>query len=154
MIDFSPENKENIKTHFLMFLDMVQHEPDKTIMPVTIAEKYIDNEIAMQEGMKQYYEDLRAIDMENHALLQEIKKEKGKIFYKYLLEIIEESEGIKGKAEIVDTALGKFQEEKWGRQIKGIWVQQWTVGMEGDSFEGFVCVQLGENRYLKFGYSM
>ena len=70
------------------------------------------------------------------------------------MEIIEESEGIKGLAEIVDKPVGKFQEEKFGRQIKGIWVEQWSVGMEGDSYEGFVCVESGKDRYLKFGYSM
>ena len=70
------------------------------------------------------------------------------------MEIIEESEGIKGLAEIVKEPIGAFQKEKYGRQINGIWVEQWTVGMEGDSYEGFVCVQIKPNKYLKFKYSM
>ena len=59
-----------------------------------------------------------------------------------------------GWAEIIKEPIGKFQEEKYGRQINGIWVKQWSVGMEGDSWEGFICVQIKQNKYLKFGYSM
>ena len=108
----------------------------------------------MQKGMQEYYDYLNEENKKNHRLLNAIKKVKGKTFFKYLMEIIEESEGIKGLAQIVKEPTGKFQEEKYGRQINGIWVEQWSVGMEGDSWDGFVCVQLKENKYLKFGYSM
>ena len=104
--------------------------------------------------MQEYYAYLRQEAKENSKLLSAIKKEKGDIFFKYLKEIIEESEGIRGLAEIIEVPIGKFQEEKYGRQIKGIWVDQRSVGMEGDSWEGTVCVQLSENRYYKFNYSM
>ena len=45
----------------------------------------------------------------------------------FLKELLGESEGIRGVAEIVKTPNGTFQEEKYGRQIKGVWVDQWSV---------------------------
>ena len=83
-----------------------------------------------------------------------IKKEKGQAFYNYLRVIIEESDGIAGLAEIVSEPTGTFQKEDYGRTIKGIWVDQWNVGMESDSYAGTVCVQLSEKRFFKFSYSM
>lgn len=157
MIDFSEENKESLVWHFSSFADRCLSNRGMEVPLVEVkklAEDYIDNEIAMQKGMQDYYDSMREIDVTNRALLNEIKKEKGKTFFKYLMEIIEESEGIRGNAEIVNKPVGEFQKEKYGRQINGYWVEQWSVGMEGDSYEGFVCVQLSPDRYLKFGYSM
>jgi len=154
MINFTEETKNSIKSHLIMFWDTMNFEENKGKPVGQIADIYIKNEMDMQQGMKDYYNYLREEGEKNTAFLNDIKKEKGKTFYKYLMEIIEESEGIKGLAEIVDKPIGKFQKEKFGRQIKGIWVEQWSVGMEGDSYEGFVCVELSKDRYLKFGYSM
>jgi predicted transcriptional regulator len=108
----------------------------------------------MQKGMKEYYDYLKKESDQNNALLSTIKQQKGKTFFKYLMEIINNSDGIKGAAEIIKEPIGDFQKESYGRQIKGIWVDQRSVGDSGDSWEGTVCVQLGESRYFKFGYSM
>jgi len=157
MVDFSEENKESLVSHFSMFANKLLMDMGKEVATVNLrkaADDYVSNEIAMQKAMKEYYEYLRKQGEENNLLLLEIKKEKGNTFFKYLKEIIEESEGIRGVAEIVKTPNGTFQEEKYGRQIKGVWVDQWSVGDTGDSWEGTVCVQLSENRYFKFNYSM
>ena len=108
----------------------------------------------MQKGMEDYFNYLGEVDRKNRRLLKAIKKVKGKTFYKYLMEILEESEGMSGLAEIVKEPTGEFKAEKYGRQINGIWLNQWTTGMEGDSYEGIVCVQLKADKYLKFSYSM
>jgi hypothetical protein len=56
--------------------------------------------------------------------------------------------------EIVSEPSGKKQKEtEFGHSIKFIWVDQWSVGTEGDSFEGYIEVQIKENKYLKFRYS-
>lgn len=156
MIDFKEENRDSLERGFIAFYNTVEYfRQDNNDMPIgTIAKKYVDNEIAMKKGMQEYYDYLKEENRKNQRLLNAIKKVKGKTFYKYLLDIIEESEGIKGLAQIVKEPIGTFQKENYGRQINGIWVDQWSVGMEGDSYEGFVCVQLKSNKFLKFGYSM
>jgi hypothetical protein len=157
MIDFSEDNKESLIWHFASIADkaLLQYGKEVAFCEVReLAESYVDNEISMQKGMQEYYDYLNEENKKNHRLLNAIKKVKGKTFFKYLMEIIEESEGIKGLAEIVKKPIGTFQKEKYGRQINGYWVEQWAVGMEGDSWNGFVCVQLKEDKYLKFGYSM
>ena len=49
---------------------------------------------------------------------------------------------------------GNWQEEHYGRTIKGTWVDQWSTGTEGDSFSGYVWVQIKEKKFLKISYSM
>ena len=154
MIDFSEENKQCIKRHLVQFFNCTSHEHNKGVAIDEVADRYVDNEISMQKAMKEYYDYLKEESEKNHRLLLEIKKDKGSTFYKYLIEIINESEGIKGVAQIVDKPVGEFQKEKYGRQIKGIWVDQRSVGDSGDSWEGTVCVQPDKSRYLKLGYSM
>lgn len=157
MIDFSEANKESLIWHFSSLAEKVLSDRNIEVPFCEIkktAESYIDNQIAMQKGMQEYYDYLRDVDKKNKRLLTAIKKVKGKTFYKHLLTIIEESEGIDGFAQIVKEPVGKFQKEQYGRTIPGYWVDQWAVGMEGDSWEGTVCVQLKPNKYLKFSYSM
>jgi hypothetical protein len=154
MIDFTEENRQTIYWHLTSFHSLAMLEESKGVPIGVLADRYIDNEISMQKGLQDYYDYLKDENNKNHALLNDIKKEKGKTFFKYLMEIIEESEGIKGLAEIVNEPVGKFQKEKYGRQIDGIWLEQWGVGDTGDSWNGYVCVKLSEERYLKFSYSM
>ncbi|HUM52922.1 MAG TPA: hypothetical protein PK431_13955 [Chitinophagales bacterium] len=157
MIDFTEENKESLIWHFASCADrcLIKYGKEVSFCELKkIVDEYVGNEISMQKGMQEYYDYLKEENRKNHRLLNAIKKVKGKTFFKYLMGIIEDSEGIKGLAQIVKEPVGKFQEEKYGRQINGIWVEQWSVGMEGDSYEGFVCVKVKPNKYLKFGYSM
>lgn len=154
MVDFKEENKKELVNLLIRFNENVNapYNKDKTVEQ--LAESMINDQISMQKGMQDYYNHLKDEDDKNKLLLRGIRNQKGYTFYKHILDIIEESEGIKGLAEIVNTPTGKFQEEKRGRFIKGIWVEQWSVGMEGDSYNGNVCVELDKNKYLKFSYSM
>lgn len=156
MLDFTEDNRQSVKSHLVMFYNQMEYsKSENENTPVAVmADRYIDNEIAMQKGMNEYHDYLNELDRKNKRLLKAIKKVKGNTFYKYLLQIIEESEGISGLAEIVSKPVGEFQAEKYGRQIKGIWVSQWSVGTEGDSWDGIVYVEIKPNKYLKFNYSM
>jgi hypothetical protein len=116
--------------------------------------KFFEN----QEFERQAYNSL--IDHENECyrhnsrLLHTIKKVKGNTFYKYLQEIIKSCDCVKEKMEIVGEPGGKWEDEQYGRTIKGVWIDQWTTGTEGDSFDGYLWVQLKEKKYLKISYSM
>ncbi len=33
------------------------------------------------------------------------------------------------------------------------WVKQWSVGMEGDSYSGYLLMELSDGRYWKINYS-
>lgn len=157
MIDFSEENKDSLVHYFASFADkaLLKHSKEVPFNELKdLADGYISNEIAMQKGMQEYYAELDKQNKLNHELLKSIKKEKGQTFFKYLMEIIQDSEGMKGISQIVIDPVGEFQKQQYGRQINGIWIEQWAVGMEGDSWEGTVCVQLSEKRFFKFSYSM
>ena len=152
MLLITEENKESLRWHLVSFhgiASLTQNEPIGLL-----AEKYVENELAMAKGMQDYYDEIRKEEEANKNFLDGIKKRKGATFFKYLMEIIEESEGIKGLAQIVKEPIGSFQKDKKGRQIEGIWVNQYAAGDSGDSWYGTVCVKIDENEYLKFGYSM
>jgi hypothetical protein len=148
------ENRQDIIYLLTGFYNHITEMEDKTYAPMKIIEPFVDDQINMYKAMSEHYDNIRLDNEKNHRLLRAIKKVKGKTFYKYLTEIIYDSEGIKGLAEIVSKPTGKYQEEPYGRTIKGMWIEQWTVGMEPDSYVGTVCIQLKPNKYLKFNYSM
>ncbi len=156
MIYLTEENAESMKYHLTGFIERVKwcqkDNPDKSIMQ--IANEYINEQMQMQKDLQKYYDHENQIAAENKQLLLSIKKTKGRTFYKHLMQIIEESDRIEGLMEIVDEPVGEFQKENYGRLIKGIWVKQWSTGDSGDSFAGHVCVQMSENSWLKFSYSM
>lgn len=115
---------------------------------------YLDDKQAEEDCWRSLAEYENECDRKNKRLLRAIKSVKGRTFFNHIMDIIVESEGIDGLAEIVREPVGTFQEERHGRHIGGIWVHQWSVGMEGDSFEGYVCVKIKPGRYLKFPYKM
>ena len=53
--------------------------------------------------------------------------------------------------EIVDEPQGDDQCERFGIW-HNTWVDQWSVGDSGDSFEGFIYGQLPDKRWLKVAY--
>lgn len=53
---------------------------------------------------------------------------------------------------IVDSPKGSNQDEKAGC-FKEIWVQQWSVGMEGDSYSGYIYARFAADKWLKIPYS-
>ena len=133
-------------------MHITNHHPDTC--PSDIINKFIDNQEFEAKAWQQMADYGQEMWQHNQRLLQAIKKVKGKTFYKYLVQIIKDSDRVTEKMEIVKEPCGTWQDEPFGRTIKGYWVEQWSVGTEGDSFEGFVCVQIKENKYLKFRYSM
>jgi hypothetical protein len=156
MISFK-EDGERLKYHLTGFYNMVEYErkKDPTLGVGYLANRYVDNETRMENDMQEYCNYMKEIDRKNRRLLNAITAVKGKTFYKHLATIIEESEGLRGLAEIVKEPIGKFQKEQHGRKIPGIWVDQTTDGgYTGDTFAGTVCVQISENKYYKFNYEM
>lgn len=156
MIYFTEENAESMKYHLTGFFDRVQWQQkensDKSV--IMIAKEYINEQMQMQKDLQKYYDHEKQIAAENQQLLLSIKKTKGRTFYRHLKQIIEECDRIRGSLEIVDEPVGTFQEENYGRQISGIWVEQWSVGDSGDSFEGIVCVMIDDRKFLRIPYSM
>lgn len=132
---------------------MQEHHPDAC--PNEIINKFIDN----REQEAKVWEDLAKYEEEvwrhNQRLLRAVKKVKGRTFHKYLLSIIESCDRVKDKLEIDKEPNGDWQKETdCGRTIKEVWVDQWATGTEGDSWDGYLWVQLKANKYLKISYSM
>lgn len=144
---------ENLLTAFNNRYEFDKQQDPETSFGKSV-KAFINDQVAMEKGMQEWVEYENLLAQKNKRLLNAIKSVKGKTFYKYVLQIIEEAEGIKTLAEIVNKPDGNFQREKYGRQIQGTWVRQWSVGDSGDSWEGFIYVQIKANKYLKFGYSM
>jgi hypothetical protein len=117
--------------------------------------KYLDNKQAEEDCYRGLIEYENECARKNQRVLRAIKSVKGIAFYKHILAIIKESEGIRDVAEIVREPIGTFQKEQYGRSIKGIWVNQTTDGgYLGDSYAGTICIELKPGRYLKFHYAM
>lgn len=115
---------------------------------------YLDSKELEEDCWRKLAEYEDQCNKRNQRILKAIKSVKGRTFHKHVVNIIEECEGIDGMAEIVRVPSGKFQEEKHGKEIDGIWIDQWTTNMEGDSYEGIVCVKIKPDRFLKFRYKM
>ena len=89
-----------------------------------------------------------------NRLMRVIESVKGKEFSDSVKQCIEESEPCDWfRMELVSEPIGDYQTEEY-EAFEGIWVQQWSVGDSGDSFQGYVCIKLKDNMYLKFRYSM
>lgn len=56
------------------------------------------------------------------------------------------------KIEIVSAPKGENQNESFGC-FKEVWVDQWSVGMEVDSFEGFIYARYETDKWIKIPYS-
>jgi hypothetical protein len=110
------------------------------------------------------YNDLREMENKirytNKKLITECCKVRGKSFKKYLKAVIEACE-IGGydscyeEFQIVDKPKGKYQsetEEGYG-SITGFWVEQWSIGLEGDSYSGHITVIIKQGIYLQMPFS-
>lgn len=151
------DNKESFRWHLISFYGWVENQrkdnPDVNVYKV--ADDYVANEIKMEEGMREYHEYLNSISRYNERILRAIKSVKGKTFYNHLTEYLKHTEASDWHFEIVSQPVGKLQEvSEFGRPIKKEWVVQHAVGDSGDSWAGTICIQLKENKYLKFHFSM
>lgn len=147
-------NRERFYWLLSSFADRVRANPDKP--NAEIVNGFLDGEIAMEDGWKEYAKAVDEVDRKNKRLLYAIKRVKGKTYFKRLMQLINECEGIREcfLGEMVREPNGEFVKEPLGRQISGYWVDQRTVGTEGDSYEGTICVEIKPNKYFKFHYSM
>ena len=82
-------------------------------------------------------------------VLDEVKKQVTQEVFKLIEIEIKETEGGIG-FEIVDEKSGELDDCIEGIKV---WINQWSVGESGDSFEGNVYVELPNKKYLKWSYS-
>lgn len=151
------ETKNFLRQHLIQFesYKQYQRQVNDQLGIGPIADSYIDNEIGMEEGMKAYHDILIEVAKKNSRILRAIKSVKGKAFHDHIKGIAKECEADDwSEWELITEPTGKFQEERWGREIRGIWVQQQAVGDSGDSWSGTICVKIRENKYLRFNFSM
>lgn len=149
------ENKDWITLQLESFISMYKYRKEESNMnDYDIINLFVKDNIDMENGMNDYYNYLRECTRRNTRLLKAIKSIRGKTFHKYVLQIIEDSDRVEHLMEIVSVPVGEFQKENYGRQIKGIYVNQWSVGDSGDSWHGTICIEIKQNKFLKFGYEM
>lgn len=83
----------------------------------------------------------------NENLFKVIKKLKGKRFVNDL-KFLNKYNDSNLPYYISKKPLGKIQSEYETRVIKEAYVEQWTTGMEGDSFAGNISVKIRENQFI------
>ena len=100
-------------------------------------------------------EDLQAYDEEcnkhNKEIMEQVTAKVGNealADFKKLLDFA----AVTTKLEIVSKPDGDNQHESCG-VFTEVWVDQWSVGMEGDSFEGFIYGKFANMEWLKIPYS-
>lgn len=150
------ENKEHLINAFSGFALQVEYEKDhgKFVSSYKSAQSYVENQIACEKGMDEYYAYVRECEQSDKRLLKAIRTVKGKTFVKHLLEVIDRDQTMGSKMAIVREPIGEFVKEQYGRYIKGYWVVQYSVGTEGDSFQGTICIEIRTDRYLKVHFSI
>ena len=151
------ENRESLINHLDGFYRHVQYQKEhgnfESIHKSACG--YVDNQISAEEGMSQYYAYLEECERSDRRLFRAIASVKGKTFVKRLKELINGEQTYGTRCVILREPVGEYQKEtEYGNQIKGIWLQQWSTGTEGDSFSGIICVEIRPGRYFKFDFSM
>lgn len=101
----------------------------------------------------------KAAEISNNRILKWCEAKHGKAFVNNLLRLYKDCEvgsqmGFLDLIEIVNCPIGSYQPERYGSKIRGYWVDQWSVGTEGDSFEGYIYVKIRSNRFLKVRFSI
>ena len=91
--------------------------------------------------------------LSNDRLMGVLSRVKGKKWVRGLHRAIEDCE-VYGVIRITRRApnVRDWQKVNYG-PIKGMWVRQWSVGTEGDSWEGIIWVQIVEGRWLEMMFS-
>lgn len=109
------------------------------------------DEKTMDEIASEVYGELARYEFEISAYNDSIIKSLGKRApenFKALLDYAD----VTGKIEFVAEPKGENQKEKHGVFCE-VWVDQRSVGTEGDSYEGFIYAGLKDNRWIKIPYS-
>ncbi len=108
------------------------------------------------EGLAKWHNE---IARSNKRLLRAIKSVKGDTFYRNIKKALKElTEGCyhieEMKYEIVRKTSGLWQNHSFGKEIKGRWTEQWSEGTEGDSWGGYIYIEIKKGRFLKVNFSM
>jgi len=114
------------------------------------------SEKQLQEDMHKDLKDANlAAAAKNKEVLSAVKLRISSMkAFKDVLYSIEMSENT-SNYKITDAPRGKFQTEGEFEKLKGVWVNQTTDGgMSGDEFAGTVSIQISNNEYFQYNYSM
>ena len=95
------------------------------------------------------YAEIAKAEKEEHEANMKLLEENGipAEDFKNLLDYC----NLTGKIEVVQKPKGDNQNEKFGI-FKQVFVDQWSVGMEGDSFAGFIYGKFDKSKWLKIPY--
>lgn len=95
----------------------------------------------------------------NNRILRVIRHRFGRAYVRHLLAFLKDSEadgymGFDHKWEISRNK-GQYDctTDEYGRKLRKYSVDQWSVGIEGDSWAGHIYIELKPNRYLKVPFS-
>jgi hypothetical protein len=111
----------------------------------------------MTEEEKKLYDEMCEYDLvmelNKQTHLDIVKDKVSPGLYNDILEYIKDCEWTTEFC-IVDEPVGEKQEENYDN-LTDVWVNQTTNGgYTGDEFAGTICIEIGENEYLKYNYSM
>ncbi len=119
-----------------------------------------DQKKAMYEEVYKPIDDWKQeIIKNNKQIMKEVRSEVSNSLYygicRYMKDLKEGCYYVNQmQYKIVDKPSGKEQKENWSKDLQSVWVEQWSDGMEGDSWYGDVYIKIGEDKYLTVNYSM
>ncbi|MFN4026453.1 MAG: hypothetical protein ACK4IZ_03305 [Flavobacterium sp.] len=93
-----------------------------------------------------------AVKCNNENLFKVIIRKLGRSFVRDLKDLNEFNDSNLGYY-IAKKPKGNLQKESDLRVIKEIYVEQWSVGMEGDSFAGNISVEISKNQFIIMPFS-
>lgn len=102
------------------------------------------------EQIKKVYDDLAEYEYQINEHNNKIINSFGKTAMKHFIDMLEYC-NVTEKIELIDKPNGDKQNENYG-MFKNIHVDQWTVGMEGDSFAGYIYANV-KGQWIKVPYS-
>lgn len=109
-----------------------------------------EEEDKMHLEMKQIYADLAEHEYEIVEHNKKIIEGFGKNAKSDFIDLLD-SVDVTEKIEFVEKPKGDKQNESYGI-FKNVYVEQWSTGMEGDSYSGFIY-SFVKNKWIKIPYS-
>jgi hypothetical protein len=103
----------------------------------------------MDEIIRKVYDDLAVYEKDIYNHNNNLIKSFGEKAEKDFIDLLDFCR-INGKIELVNSPMGDKQSENYGI-FKNIHVDQWSVGMEGDSYEGFIYANV-KRQWIKIPY--
>ncbi len=113
-------------------------------------------ELAIEES--KMYENMAILEAEieasNKKVLLDIVAMKGQKYANSMMGFIKEAQDYQSYDPwvLVSKPYGNKQKEDYG-MVEYVWVDQWSVGDGGDSFNGYLYFELKEDLFLKVFYS-